>query len=102
MTAPIRPTIHALTVFPKEEKEMTLRDALEWHKGVVKVLQGETLRPLEHKELNQRWAYLCGVIAEREGGPTGSLSYYLGELAQAEMNLAETAELESQAAQSYQ
>jgi hypothetical protein len=58
-------------------------------------------RPLESKYLNERWAHLVSLIAEREGVPTGSLSYYLGELAQAEMSLAETAEIESTAAQMY-
>ena len=98
MTAPIRSMIHALTEFPKEPAEMTLREALEWHKRAVRTLTGEVLRPLEHKELNERWVHLIGVLAEREGVPTGSLSYFLGELAQAEMNLADIADAEAKAA----
>jgi hypothetical protein len=101
MTAPIRPEVHALTAFPKEAKTMTLREALEWHKRAVRSLSGVDVRPMETKELNSRWAYLCNEIAEREGVPTGSLSYYLGELAQAEVNLKETAELEATVAQAY-
>lgn len=102
MTPPIRSTIHSLTEFPKEAAEMTLREALEWWKKCIKHLRGETLNQLENKYLNERWAFLVNAVAEREGVPTGSLSYYLAELGEAEIRLADEAELESQAAQSYQ
>jgi hypothetical protein len=102
MTPPIRPKIYTLTEFPKEPEEMTLRDALQWFKRCVLDGDLDTARPLEAKYLNERWAFLVGKVAEREGVPTGSLSYYLGELAQAEIDLAETAEIEASAAQMYQ
>lgn len=101
MVAPVRSSIHVLSEYPKEAAEMTLRDCLEWFKKAVKDLDGEDLRPLEQRYLNERWAHLVDQVANREGVPTGSLSYYLGELAHAEVNLAETAEQESQAAQMY-
>jgi hypothetical protein len=102
MTAPIRAKVHALVEFPKEPAEMTLREGLEWFKKSVRELDGEMLRPLEQKYLNERWALLVDGIAKREGVPTGSLSYYLGEMAHAEIGLAEVGEAESQAAQMYQ
>lgn len=101
MTPPIRGTIHTLTEFAKPEDEMTLRDALEWWKRCIKHLDGELLNQLEQKYLNERWVFLVSAIAKREGVPTGSLSYYLAELAGAEVRLAAEAELESQAAQMY-
>jgi hypothetical protein len=103
MTPPIRGTIHTLTEFPKEAAELTLREALEWWKRCIKHLQNDTpLTPLENKYLNERWAFLVNAVAEREGVPTGSLSYYLAELATAEIRLAEEAALEAEAATSYQ
>ncbi len=95
MTAPIRATIHALTVFSKEPGEMTLRDCLQWWKRAVETLEGTTLSSMEEKELNERWAFLCNAVAGREGVPTGSISYFLGELAQAEMTLKAAGDLEA-------
>ncbi len=97
MTAPIRATIHALTEFPKEPGQMTLRDCLQWWKRAVSALEGVTLSSMEEKELNTRWAFLCSAVAEREGVPTGSLSYFLGELAQAEQQLKATGDAEAAA-----
>ena len=97
MTAPIRATIHALTQFDKEPGEMTLRDCLQWWKRTVVVLEGQTLSGMETKELNGRWAFLCNAVAEREGVPTGSISYFLGELAQAELALKAAGEAEAAA-----
>lgn len=96
MTSPIRPEVFALTELPKLAAEMTLRDALEWFKGSVRKLTGASLRPLERRELDGAWVSLVNAIAEREGVPTGSLSYYLGELATAEMRLVETVIQEAQ------
>jgi hypothetical protein len=75
---------------------------MEWWKRCIRHLRGELLNQLENKYLNERWAYLVDAVAKREQVPTGSLSYYLAELAMAEISLAEEAELESQAAQAYQ
>lgn len=102
MTPPIRGTIHALTEFPKEPEQMTLRDCLEWWKACIRHLQGQMLTPLENKYLNERWVFLINAVAGREGVPNGSLSYYLAELATAEVQLAQEAELESESAQMYQ
>jgi len=101
MSPPIRGTIHALTEFPKEPEEMLLRDCLEWWKKCIRVLQGEMLNGLVQKHLNERWSFLVNAVAKREGVPTGSLSYYLAELASAEIRPAEEGEAESQAAQAY-
>lgn len=90
MTQPIRTLVFALTEFEKEAEDMTLRDCLEWYKKIINKL--DTIRDLESKYLNERWSFLCSAVGEREGVPTGSLSYFLGELAQAEINLGEAAE----------
>jgi len=85
--------VYAATEFAKEANEMTMRDALEWYKSVIRVLRGMT-RDLEAKYLNERWVALCDAIGKREGVPTGALSYFLGELAQAEAALPQVADHE--------
>lgn len=99
MTAPIRESVHVLTEFPKEAEEMTLRDCLQWWKRAVNTLEGMTLSAMEHRELNQRWAFLCEAVAKREDIPSGSLSYFLGELATAELSLKEAGDAEAAANQ---
>ena len=96
MTSPIRAVVHVLTTFTKPAEDFTLRECLQWWKKSVEVLEGMTLSSMESKELNSRWAFLCNAVAEREGVPTGSLSYFLGELAQAEMTLKVSGDLEAQ------
>ncbi len=96
MTAPIRALVHAITELPKEPGEMTLRDCLQWWKRAVETLEGAALSSMETKELDQTWAFLCNAVAEREGVPTGSISYFLGELAQAEMALKVSGDLEAE------
>jgi hypothetical protein len=95
MTSPIRALVHTITEFPKDPEVMTLRDCLEWWKRAVATLEGTSLSSMETKELNERWAFLCNAVAGREGVPTGSVSYFLGELAQAEMQLKITGDLEA-------
>ncbi len=95
MTSPIRATIHALVEYPKEPGEMTLRDCLQWWKRAVETLEGVALSSMEQKELDTCWAFLCNAVAEREGVPTGSMSYFLGELARAEMTLKATGDAEA-------
>ncbi len=92
---PIRPKIHALTQIDKDEDSLTLRDLMEWYKKSVRAMSGDSLSAEEFKELNQRWVGLCDIIAKREDVPTGSLSYFLGELANAEIKLVETASQEA-------
>ena len=101
MVQPIRTDIFSAGDF-KDPEKFTLRQAIEWFKRGVRPFQGTTLTKMEHDYLNSRWAVLCDAIATREGIPTGFLSYFLGELAQTEMRLAEEGELESNAAQMYQ
>lgn len=97
MAQPIRPRVYALTEFEKEPEQMTLRDCLEWYKGVIRGVEG-IIRGLESKYLNERWAFLVDAVAKREGVPTGSLSYYLAELAQAELDLQAVGQAEAEAA----
>ena len=97
MTTPIRASIHVLGEYPMDEEDMTIRDAIEWFKKAVRGATGE-LSALEHKELNGRWAHLAEVISKREGVPAGSLSYFMGELAQTEIRLADTVADEANAA----
>jgi hypothetical protein len=101
MTPPIRPALFALTAYD-DKKPWTMREIAEWWKTCVKGAEplGQ-LTALETKHLNERWVYLVKLKAEQEGVPTGLLSYFIGELAQTEMQLAETAALEAEAALSY-
>ena len=103
MTPPIRPAIYVLVDFVKEPAEMTLREATEWFKQSVRGASplGQ-LTAMEHNYMNQRWAELCKQLAVAQGIPAGMLSYFLGELAQTEIRLAETATLEATVAQAYQ
>lgn len=96
MTTPIRQSIFVLTELPDEPEDMTIRQAIEWFKRAVRGVSGE-LSALERKELDGAWAGLIGAIAKREGVPAGSLSYFLGELAQTEMRLAEVVTEEANA-----
>lgn len=99
MTPPIRTLVHTLVEFPKEPEEMTLREVTEWYKRCVQVMQRqEMMSGLESKYINERWALLVAGVAKREGIPAGMLSYFLGELANTELQLVDTAtrELEGQ------
>ncbi len=94
MTTPIRQSIFVLAELPEEPENMTIREAIEWFKRAAKAPVTE-LNGMEIKELNGVWGHLCSRLAEREGIPSGSLSYFMGELAQTEMHLAETATREA-------
>lgn len=87
---PIRGEVHAVTEFGMEVEDMILRDAVEWYKKAFAVLRAlPAPTSMEVKYINQRWVHLVDTIAKREKVPTGSLSYYLGELAQAEGRVVE-------------
>lgn len=75
---------------------MTLRQAIEWWKraqGIMLHMVEEfgTLTAAESRYVNQRWAALCKAVAEREGVPAGALSYFMGELAGAELRALQSA-----------
>lgn len=103
MTPPIRAQVHVLVDFPWDDPgQATLREGIEWFKQFVRGCEPlGMLTALEQKTADERWALLCGAIAETQGVPSGMLSYFMGEVAQAEMNLARTAEQELAAAQMY-
>jgi hypothetical protein len=85
-----------------EPGEITLREATEWFKQFVRGSEPlGMLTNLEHKYANERWAVLIKAIADVQGIPSGMLSYFLGELAQTEMQLAATANAEAEAALMY-
>jgi len=95
---PIRGTVHAVVDF-KDPEKMTLRQGLEWYKNVIRVLrEWGTPTAMETRYIDQRWVTLVAAIAEREGVPTGTLSYFLGETANAEVQAADVAALESERA----
>jgi len=100
MTAPIRPLFAQLTDFgSKEPAEYSLREAIEWYKRCVKGARDSGVpTALESNLLNEQWVVLVKAIAERQGVPTGSLSYFLAELAKTEMHLLEIAQEEAEAA----
>jgi len=101
MSPPIRPAIHALVDFD-DPRKMTLREATEWFKQCVRGAEPlGMLTALEHKYMNERWSVLCKALADEQGIPSGMLSYFLGELAQTEIRLGETAATELEAAKAY-
>lgn len=95
MTPPIRPEIHVAVEFPKDPKDMTLREAVDWYKGLVDLNIGG-ITPLESSYVNERWTTLVEGIASREGVPSGYLSYTMYELASTELRLRATALIEAE------
>lgn len=97
MTArPIRGDVFVACEWEVEPEKATLRQALEWWKRAQQIMlhMVETygsLTAAESRYVNERWAALCRAVAEREGVPAGALSYFLGELAGAEMRALEVA-----------
>lgn len=103
MTQPVRTPIALAVEYGEVPPDLwTLRQALEFFKrGLACGEKYAPLNPLEAKLMDQSWAALCHHIAEREDIPAGPLSYFLGELALAEKNLAEVGEDEDRIQQSY-
>jgi hypothetical protein len=90
---PIRADIHTAVEYPEKPVNMTLREAIEWWKECVRAGQAiGSVNVMEEKYLNERWAGLVEELAHREKVPVGALSYFLGELAQAEMRAIEVAQ----------
>jgi hypothetical protein len=91
---PIRGDIHVAVDYKTTEPEnMTLREIVEYYKHVVHVAQAlGTATSLELKHIQQAWDYLVGLVATREGVPSGFLTYLLSELARSEMRALELAE----------
>lgn len=82
---PIREDIHIAVAYDEPEK-FTIREAIEWWKRCVRASENlGQATSMEIRYMNERWVGLVAAIAEREGVPTGSLSYFMGELATAEM-----------------
>ena len=94
MDSNVRGLIYTVTDFPKEAQTMTLREAVEWFKGIAANVKNPNFA--ETKYMNQRWATLCTAIAEREGVPPGYMSYVLNELAVSEMQVAEQAVVDAE------
>lgn len=98
MTPPIRQTVLVATGYDTE-KDYTLREAIEWYKDAMGGLESlGPLTPMEVSHMNKGWIGLISRIASREGVPAGSLSFFLSELAVAEINLRETAAQEAEQA----
>lgn len=102
MTPPIRPAVHTLVDWEGEPATWTLRQAIDWFKKVVRGFEplGD-ITQMEKNYVDKRWAVLCTELAKAQGVPAGMLSYFLGETAQAEIKLKDTADAEFQAAVSY-
>ena len=98
LTPPIRETVHIAAGWD-QNKDYTLREAIEWYKSAM--IDLKTLGPLTSMEMayiNKSWVELAFKMADREGVPSGSLAYYLAELANTEINLSEQANLDSETA----
>ena len=96
---PIRPEVHTLVDFESPET-MTLRQAPEWYKRLVRAELGVPTA-MERQYMNERWAILVTAIAKREGVPAGHISYWLSELVEVENRLLTTATGEAAAALAY-
>jgi len=102
MTQPIRTPYHVATDYgDKPLIEWTLREALEYYKKGIKLVQDMPPAPLEARLMDESWVGICAVLAEREGIIVGPLSYFLGELALTEMRLQDVAEEELEHAKAY-
>ena len=102
MTSPIRTVFYTVTDLPDDCGTWTLRQAAEWYKGVIRAGdQTGMLTELENKYVNERWAHLMNEISKCQKVPAGMLSYFVGELAQTEIKLHETAQQEAAAAMEY-
>jgi hypothetical protein len=98
---PTRPQVSAIAGLSKPAREYTFREAVEWHKNIVRKWEeiglGEA-SAAEAKILETSWLHLMEGIAEREGIPTTFLSYMFHTLAESELRMAQTAEAEYEAA----
>ena len=93
----MRADLLVVTEFTKDTATYTLRDAIEWHKLVVR--NRENLGILSAKDIEyiqSQWLVLTQSIAAREGVPQGAISMVVDELATSEIKLLETAKLEAE------
>ena len=98
MSPPIRQSVHLAAEY-QTEKDWTLREAIEWYKNTVKGLDDiGPLSALEVAHLNKSWIAICQAIGEQQTVNPGSISFFLHEIAMAEVNLMETAQAEAEAA----
>ena len=83
---PIRAVVYTAT---EPIENPTLRQLVEWSKGVVDVVDDPS--PQELSYIQQAWAAMVSAKAESEGIPAGHLSYMLQELQIAEQRVLEQA-----------
>lgn len=98
MSPPIRQSVHVAAEY-KTDEDWTLREAIEWYKNTVRGLSDiGPLSALEVSHLNKSWVAVCHAISEQQGIPAGSISFFLHEIAMAEISLVDMAAAESEAA----
>jgi hypothetical protein len=98
--APIRPQVHVLVDFEGDGSTLTLREAVDWYKQLLRADLGVPTE-MEKRYINERWGVLISSIAKREQLPAGLVSYMLAEIAQTEVRLLKTAQEEAAAAVEY-
>lgn len=98
---PVRPLVATLAGLNKEASDYSFREAVEWHKNVVRTFQSKGLgepSAQEAQQITQSWIALCDAIGKREGIPSSFVSYMLDQLAQSEITLLNTATMQSEQA----
>jgi hypothetical protein len=93
---PIRPIVHSLTELPRPAEEMTLRDAIEWTKTIVRQAPPVPTGS-ERQMMDGAFVQLMKAISEREGVGIGFLAGFVHEIATTEIQLLETAAREAEA-----
>ena len=98
MSPPIRESVHLVAAY-KTDEAWQLREAIEWYKNTVRGLSDlGMLTPLEVSHLEKSWVSITQAIGEQEGVNPGSISYFLAEIAMAEIRLLDVASAEAEAA----
>lgn len=101
MTQPIRPIVTAICELSKAPEEYTFREAIEWWKSVARNDDIGVPNELEKKKMDKTFVTILEGIGKREGIIPGYMGWFLSEIAQAELKLAQTAESEAEAALEY-
>lgn len=78
--------IYVAVEFPDNVEDLTLRQAIDWWKRVsVAGTSLGTPTAMEVRHMNEQWTLLLETLAKKQGVPLGALSYFLSEIAVAEV-----------------
>ena len=98
MTPPIRASVNVAAEYDPD-REWVLRDAVDWYKNTVRGLDDiGPLTAMELSHINKSWVAISQAIGKQQGINPGSISFFLHEIAMAEIQLLDTANAEAEAA----